>query len=175
MEDPSQPRQLSNPQRDMLIDDDGVSNSTISHDEYFGEEVSLRCDKILRIGHININGIPESKEDSKNDRIRQAINDHDMQIIGISETNRCWHLLNEEDRWISRIKGWWETSKSSVAYNVKDGELSTPYQPGGTLVLSVGEPAHRVIEIGRDTTGLGRWSWTRYRGKHDVILQVISA
>lgn len=62
-----------------------------------------------------------------------------------------------------------------MAYNVKDGELSTPFQPGGTMVLSLNTAAHRVFEIGKDTTGLGRWSWSRYRGRHDLILHVISA
>ena len=65
--------------------------------------------------------------------------------------------------------------KTSIAYNKCDGELSTPFQPGGTMILSLNESAHRAIEAGADNTGLGRWSWIRYRGKHNVVLQVICA
>ena len=41
--------------------------------------------------------------------------------------------------------------------------------------MSVGKKTHRVIRQGVDETGLGRWSWTRYRGKRDITLRVICA
>ena len=153
---------------------DGV-NSIEDADDFYGDRINLRKDKILRIGQININGITETKDSEKDTRIRQAINEYGFQIVGIQETNRCWHLLDEEDRWYNRIKGWWETSHSSVAYNTKDGELATAFQPGGSIVLSINAAAHRVMEMGRDCTGLGRWSWTKLRGKHNVTLKIISA
>ena len=148
---------------------------TISHEEEFGDTIGIAQEQVLRIGHININGLPESKDDAKNELFCLAMAEHDMHIVGVTETNKCWHLLEEEDRWKSRSKGWWESSSTVIAYNIKDNELSSPFQPGGTMVHSINKSAHRVIEKGRDTTGLGRWSWIRYRGKHDVILQVISA
>ena len=144
-------------------------------DVLYGDRLGLRNDQSLRIGHININSIPELKDDEKNIRIRQAINECGFQIVGLSEVNRCWHLLDDDHRWRQRTRGWWEALNTSIAYNIKDGNLATPFQPGGTMVLSCNTSAHRVLETGCDTTGLSRWSWTRYRGRHDVVLQVISA
>ena len=135
-----------------------AQTSTISHDEAYGDVIGLRRENVLRIGHININGLPESKDDEKNLRFKQAIDDHSMDIIGLSETNRCWHLLEQDHRWRERSKGWWETMQASIAYNIRDGELATPFQPGGTMILSLNESAHRIIASGRDETGLGRWS-----------------
>ena len=150
-------------------------SSSVAHDEQFGDTLGNRKEKILRLCHLNVNGIPELKDDVKNDSLRQAINEHEIQILGLSETNRCWHLLEEENRWKPRIKGWWESAQSTIAYNMNDGELSTPFQPGGTMILSLNDAAHKVAEIGRDDTGLGRWCWTKYRGKHEVTLKVICA
>lgn len=59
-------------------------------------------------------------------------------------------------------------------YNTTDIR-SKAFQPGGTIISSITKPAHRVIDTGVDATGLGRWSWTRYRGKNDVTLRVICA
>lgn len=157
------------------LSDEENSISSEIRNEVYGDTITLRQERILRIAQININGIPESKDEEKNVQLRQAINDYDLQIVGLSETNRCWHLLEEDNQWRNRTKGWWETSHSSIAYNVQDGELSTSFQPGGTTVLSINEAAHRVMEIGRDDLGLGRWSWTKFRGKHNVTVKVICA
>jgi hypothetical protein len=72
------------------------------------------------------------------------------------------------------MRGWWESSHSSIGYNRKDSS-TVPFQPGGCTVISVGQTSHRVIGQGSDTTGLGRWTWTHLRGKYNVTLQVISA
>ena len=95
-------------------------------------------------------------------------------IIGISETNRCWKHIPDNHRWEERTKGWWESSKSCISYNYKDCNTSS-YQPGGNILLSIGKATHRIIKQGVDETGLGRWSWTRYRGKRNITLRVICA
>jgi hypothetical protein len=40
---------------------------------------------------------------------------------------------------------------------------------------SIGKAAHRVIGQGKDPTGLGRWIWTRYRGRNNTTLKIFSA
>ena len=42
-------------------------------------------------------------------------------------------------------------------------------------VLSINTAAHRVCKSGQDPTGLGRWCWTKYGGKHGVSVMVICA
>ena len=119
--------------------------NTEAQEEACGHDIQLTRKDILQIGHININGIPECKNDVKNSRLHQAIDEHDFQIVGIIEINQCWHLLEEDNRWRSCTKGWWEASKASIAYNVKDGELSSSFQPGGIMLLSLNTCAHQVL------------------------------
>ena len=52
---------------------------------------------------------------------------------------------------------------------------SCPKQFRGTAVFSIDRAAHRAIDKGMDNTGLGRWSWARYRGKHLHVISVLSA
>ena len=40
---------------------------------------------------------------------------------------------------------------------------------------SINNAVHRATDSGADLSGLGRWSWTRYRGRGNVTLRVISA
>ena len=72
--------------------------------------------------------------------------------------------MKDKDRWQRRTFGWWETSKTTIGYNIKDS-ANTTFQPGGTMILSIDKPVHRIIETGRDETGLGRWVWQKMKGK----------
>jgi hypothetical protein len=48
-------------------------------------------------------------------------------------------------------------------------------QYGGCALFSVNKAAHRAIEKGFDKSNLGRWCWTRYKGKGNQTLRVIVA
>jgi hypothetical protein len=143
--------------------------------EYIGDPLRrINTNETTRIGFININGLPQSAEDPKNKILYNSIKNKQIGILGMVELNKCWHLLNNKDRWKDRTRGWWETSHSSISYNRKDNLLSSSFQPGGAAVISIEDTSHRVIESGQDSTGLGRWAWTKYRGKHNVTLRMVS-
>jgi len=142
--------------------------------EEFGDKIGEKNNNELRLLHININGIPMTKEDRKNDQIFQALAQNKIDIVGLTEINRYWPKMNEKDRWRQRTQGWWETSKTTMAYNTKDSTNST-FQPGGTMITSIGKPAHRIDETGKDETGLGRWTWQKMKGKRNIRLRIISA
>ena len=88
--------------------------------DFYSDELDMCGEETLRLVGININNIPESGTSPKNQQIFQAINESGAGIVGITEVGRCWHLLPEKDRWTERVKGWWENSKSTIAYNTKD-------------------------------------------------------
>ena len=123
---------------------------------------------------MNINSIPTLNSSPKNNMIYQSLVKAEADIVGFSETNRNWNKMESDHRWYERTKGWFESSKSSIAHNVRDIE-STTYQPGGNLLLSINKASHRVLATDRDPTGLGRWTSTSYRGRRNIVLRVIVA
>jgi hypothetical protein len=50
-----------------------------------------------------------------------------------------------------------------------------PRQCGGAAVFSNYQAAHRVISSGFDKSNLGRWAWTRYKGRGSSTSRIISA
>jgi hypothetical protein len=62
----------------------------------------------------------------------------------------------------------------STAY-YKAFQAASPTQYGGVSLWSINKAAHRVTTSGQDTTGLGRWAWTHYRGRNNVSLRVVTA
>ncbi len=106
--------------------------------------------------------------------LRRGISKWDFDIFGCAETNIDWRMVPEEDKLISRTKGWWESLHLSWAYNSTSKPI-TARLFRGTALFSIDSAAHRVVEKGADTSNLGRWMWTRYRGKNNHTLQVVTA
>lgn len=76
--------------------------------------------------------------------------------------------------YIFRTKEWWESLHLSWTHNLTMKPV-TVTQYGRTALFSIGSAAHRVVEKGSDPSKLGRWTWTRYRGKSNQMLRIITA
>jgi hypothetical protein len=117
-----------------------------------------------------------TKIDDKNDRIVNFCHDHDVDFLGLTEPNKCWHKLPTDAQVRERFYGQWEHLHTSIAYN-KMNPHALPHQVGGAIGMSFNQAAHRVDSIGggrgHDPTGLGRWTWTRFRGKGQVCLRAV--
>jgi len=143
-------------------------------DVSFGDQINLKKENIVRIGFQNIGGFPVRKSKVKEDIIRQGLVKWEFDIFGVAETNLDWRLCKEEDKLPLRTKVWWEYQHVSWAFNSRSPSFE-PRQYGGTAVFSVNQAVHRVVEKGFDDSLLGRWAWTRYKGKGNCTLRMISA
>ena len=143
------------------------------HTEYHGDKLRDKQDKTIRIGFININGLPKYKSSAKYDSIHQSIKACEIDILGIAESNRCWHKMLPDNTWQTISKEWWKDSKSCIAYNLQDLD-SKIYQPGGTITVAIEGLCHRVRESGVDDRKLGRWSWLTLQGKNNLKTTIIT-
>ena len=82
--------------------------------------MKLKMKDTIRIGFLNINGIPNSNHDAKNSDLREAINKGQFDCIGLAEVNRNWNKIPLQHKWHNRISSWWESSKSITSFNTKD-------------------------------------------------------
>ena len=119
---------------------------TTNDNDIYGDDIKQKShnNKILRLCFININGLPNNSEHPKNTALFQAIQSTQIDIIALTEINKCWHKMEEKERWRTRTKGWWETSHSTITYNTKDSDAKQ-FQPGGNIITSIDKAAHRVI------------------------------
>ena len=140
----------------------------------WGDTMRQKLPNTLRVVIQTISGFPVHHRHVKNRQIISFINANNVDICAMSEMNVCWHLLPIHERLHERTLGWWETLHISHGYN-RNSRVGVAYQKGGVAIFSINNAAHRVIQTGHDPSGLGRWSWTRYRGRNGVILRVISA
>ena len=103
----------------------------------------------------------------------KTLKDYNFAIIGLSEGNIHWLLLNPEDFWEERISGHWGSRNSVIACNFKENSTKV-WQKVGCLQISAARTTDKVLSMGSYTSGLGLWLWTHYRGKHNLTLRVIT-
>ena len=152
----------------------GASNTNPNKDdsEYIGDDVMFKDEGVIRIGLINIRGIPEKNENPKNEHTKAMIDATTFDHTGLTEINRQWSQLDYNHCWYNRIKSWWQNKKSSISYNNKDIN-NEAFQPGGTISLAKEDLTCRVFKSGQDQL-LGRWSWISYRGCNNIVTTVIT-
>ena len=69
---------------------------------------------------------------------------HNLDIIGSSEVNINWHLVNPEYSWEEIISGHWEAINSVMAWNL-DGDATKMCKPEGCLQISTERTTHKVL------------------------------
>ena len=156
--------------------DTHIPRHTACNSEPWGDVIQVKPAQTLRFALANIDSLPMSRKDVKNDHIVEFCRTNDIDFLGLTEPNKCWHKLPTDDRLRERFYGEWENLHTSIAYN-KMNPHATANQVGGAIGMSFNQAAHRVDSIGggrgHDPTGLGRWTWTRFRGKGQTCLRVI--
>ena len=139
-----------------------------SFDKPWGHNFVSQPSDTLRIGLLNLGGIPIDLTNAKSKILRQFITKMNMDAIGLTETNVNWRYASVNQRLPERTRGWWKCINiNSACY--ENYSNPHPSQPGGVSLWSINKGAHRVMEQGKDSRGLGRWAWTRYRAEEESM------
>ena len=75
----------------------GKHNQSNNSNDTGYDKLSHKIDKMLRIGFININGIPAKADNPKNKMIFEAIRKYEIDITGMVETNIQWKKVRKKD------------------------------------------------------------------------------
>jgi hypothetical protein len=142
--------------------------------EEWGDKLLEKREGVCRVGLLNPSGFTLRRGSAKDDQLRELMKKMEVDIMCLPEVNVCWHKLSPRNRLAERTMGWFETLHRSVAYNYQD-KLATRHQYGGTVILSINNAASRVMDSGKDDTGLGRWTWTRFRGRNGIVTRIVCA
>jgi hypothetical protein len=143
-------------------------------EEHWGEEIGTVRSNVFRIGVLNIGGFPVDGQSAKLEELRMYISNCRLDVIGLTECNAHWKMIPVQNSMAERTRGWWESLHINSAYYSGYQSLAK-FQAGGVSLWSVNKGAHRVMESGQDGRGLGRWAWTKYRGRHNINLRIVTA
>lgn len=140
-----------------------------------GDELSPKAEDIFRVVLQNAGGLPAySSMRGENQQFKEAFHLSQADVYAVTETNRHWRNLDEDDKLHARMRPWFQSLHMSLAYNTTERPKNIT-QYGGVGLFSLDKASHRANSKGSDPSGLGRWSWTKYQGKGGLSLQVVVA
>jgi Reverse transcriptase (RNA-dependent DNA polymerase) len=153
---------------------------TPDHDQIpFGDIIDNSTENKFRIVFWNPGGFPLNRESGKSKVIEESIRTLNADVIGLAETNVHWDKVTVHNRLHERFLGWWQRVSLNIAHyaSIPAKKLigTSPRQYGGVVLCSVNDGAARMVEHGKDKTGLGRWAWTKYQGKDGHAVRVVIA
>ena len=151
-----------------------ILNQSIKH-KTFGDKLSQKKCGHIRIISQNISCLGVSHPiNHKQDQAKDWLLRHNVDIAGWQETGVAFHTLPLHQRLPSRINDTRWKKVRVTSYNNRHENVKK-FQYGGTAMLAFNESAHRIKQSGGDPTGLGRWSWILFEGKHQYQTRIISA
>ena len=127
----------------------------------------------IRIAHQNVHGIPESKKCSKSYDMIKTFKEWEIDVWGMSETNIIWHNIGYHNQWKERMTSL-QPHVSNFAYNRHETLGSDKFLPGGVAQITTKQLAGRIIESGKDNSGLGRWVWQKLQGRFNHMVRIIT-
>ena len=108
------------------------------------------------------------------DKLRRTVIKHEIDILALTELNKRWSVIEEEQTIWAAISKWKEHSRTYAAYNKLDQHKS-PTLYGGTSLTLFNQMAIRQQQHGVDDRGLGRWTWVATAGRNNCKTMIISA
>ena len=142
---------------------------------YFGDAPAEVPDDWFRVGCINVDNLAPYISDEKDERLCSDMHEYEIEALLVQEVGVNWALVDRKRQWIKRNKWNFEPDSVQAKFGFNEHDITREArQWGGTGVISQGKLKHYAMGAGVDKTGLGRWTWARYRGKGDVVFRVVS-
>jgi hypothetical protein len=130
------------------------------------------ADDNFRIIFWNCGGFLNDRTHPKNYLIRNTLINVKADVAALAEINTCWKALQPFDRLYERTRGWFLALHISHAYASEFPSVSAN-QAGGTLIFTLEDSVHNVVEKTADRWG--RWCSTKFRGIQGASFRIISA
>ena len=141
-------------------------------DDNWGDPILPKPPSTVRIAFQNIQGLPLYPYDAKHQQIISCIDQLQLDVFGLVEINLNFSRLPSHQQWKERFKGL--RHAHSICSTNQHSTTTEKILFGGTAQLAHGTLSPRVVANGADLSGLGRWVWTRFIGKHNTHLRIIS-
>jgi hypothetical protein len=143
-------------------------------DHRWGDTIGIKDQANLRVGLVNLNGFPMSAKAKKLADIKGFMLAYEFDVMGFTEMNVHWNSVDNASRLELLTKGWFALQNRATAYFEKH-PFPAPFMYGGVSQWVLENTVHRVVEVGGDPAGLGRWAWHRLTGRQGVVLRIVTA
>ena len=113
-----QPRRCENGQGNvpLSLEDEEIRNH---RKDWWGHKIGKKRSKAIRICTLNVNSLGLSNQSLKDRAIQTYMEEKDIDLMSLTETNVKWSMIEEKDRIWARVGSWFEKARVAVGCNKK--------------------------------------------------------
>ena len=105
----------------------------------------------------------------KNGKNKKISIQHNVDIVGLSEVNKDWRRVKQDNIIWNTTKNWREHRKVQVSQNATRPPDNSEFLIDGTAMVAFDDMVFNISDQGKDEYNLGRRSYISINGKNDVI------
>jgi hypothetical protein len=136
--------------------------------------ITNKTSDTVKIYFQNINGLQERKFHGRWTDQLKYMEQHDIDICGLAETNTNWKFNNTREELTTKAKLAFKNSAINFSINQFNPKRSTNYQPGGCVQICKNHWTGRIIRQIDDPRTLRRWTGQTFWLKGDRLITVIT-
>ena len=130
---------------------------TDTFEQHFGDKIRKKTDNVIRIAALNTRTLPiENRDPQKYDLLKLELINNQYDIIGLSEINHNWTMMETRDQMHHQMR-WWKNKTIQRSW-MQTKELKQR-QTGGTATIIANDYTSNCETRGSDNRNMGRWSW----------------
>ena len=114
-------------------------------------------------------------ETAKEILLKELFNSTVADVVAFQEENTNWVDVPSNQKPKEKCLTWFEQMQVTSAFNTNKEDANGNSLPGGVAVWTVNQTVSRVSEMGVDPSSLGRWCYTKLRGRNNVSIRFYSA
>ena len=120
-----------------------------------------------RIFFQNVNGLEFSTTSHTLLTTYIGMQDKQIDIACLAEINTNWNHYTGKRQLNRIVRKHWKRAHLTTS-NIEN-KVITPYQPGGTAIISTHKISSRITDSGVDPQGMGRWSYITINGRNKKV------
>ena len=140
-----------------------------------GRAPTAKREGVIRLLYENVNGLNNRMSgNEKLDRGREMIDELEADVVAMNEIRINFNHRKNVNGLAQLFNGGEAEVRALQGSNVHDGAIGR-VQEGGTAVLTFGHLVEQFdhMNSGKDVTGLGRFTFSRYIGENGIATRVV--
>lgn len=130
----------------------------------------------IRVVYQNVNRSISASDNPLTNTLLDNLNDMETDVFMASESNVNWKSAAHRNDFQHKVSKIWPANR--IAFSTSDVGFefeAHEYLPGGTCTMAVDNLSMRVVKVGEDESGLGRWSYITMEGQGGRKITFITA
>ena len=149
----------------------------MNHNHQWGDSMPTNVKgKTIRVVYQNVHRSISASDNPHTNVLLDNLNNMEVDIFLASETNVNWKSAKHRNDFRHKVSRVWPSNR--IAFSSSDVGIqfeSHEFLPGGTCTMAVDNLSMRVVKVGEDPSGLGRWSYITLEGQGGRKLTCITA